>query len=92
MLSEGNVAKGVLSPERLAKLLMVEKIVIPLSLWKRSKMDGFSKTMFISWTDSTSPANTTYPAITTCSAVPMIHSEDGDDEPDLDHFGEFQIY
>ena len=49
MLFEGNVAKGVLSPERFSELLTAGKIEFPTVTRKeiedRSKADGFSKTI-----------------------------------------------
>jgi hypothetical protein len=49
MLFEGNVAKGVLSPERLSELLKLGKIEFPAvtvgEIEDRSKADGFSKTI-----------------------------------------------
>ena len=49
MLFEGNVAKGVLSPERFSELLTAEKIEFPTvtreEIEDRSKADGFSKTI-----------------------------------------------
>ena len=54
MLFEGNVAKGVLSPERFAALLMAEKIEFPTitveEIEDRSKADGFSKTIALGQT------------------------------------------
>ena len=48
-LFEGNVAKGVLSPERFANLLMAGEIEYPTvtveKIADRSKADGFSKTI-----------------------------------------------
>ena len=47
MLFEGNVAKGVLTPERFSDLLREEKIEFPTltveEIEDRSKSDGFSK-------------------------------------------------
>jgi hypothetical protein len=47
MLYEGNVAKGVLSPERFSELLTAGKIEFPTvtaeEIEDRSKADGFSK-------------------------------------------------
>ena len=49
MLFEGNVAKGVLSPERFSELLAAGKIVFPTvtveEIEDRSKADTFSKTI-----------------------------------------------
>ena len=49
MLFEGNVAKGVLSPESFSKLLTAGKIEFPTvaveEIEDRSKADGFSKTI-----------------------------------------------
>ena len=49
MLFDGNVAKGVLSPERLSELLKLGKIEFPTvtveEIEDRSKADGFSKTI-----------------------------------------------
>ena len=49
MLFEGNVAKGVLSPERFSELLTTGKIEFPTvtveEIEDRSKVDGFSKTI-----------------------------------------------
>ena len=54
MLFEGNVAKGVLSPERFAELLTAEKIEFPTltveEIEDRSKSDGFSKTIALGQT------------------------------------------
>ena len=54
MLYEGNVAKGVLSPERFSKLLGAEKIEFPTvtveEIEDRSKSDGFSKTIALGQT------------------------------------------
>ena len=53
-LFEGNVAKGVLSPEKFAQLLMAEKIEFPTvtveEIEDRSKADGFSKTIALGQT------------------------------------------
>ena len=47
MLFEGNIAKGVLFPERFSELLMTGKIDFPTitveEIEDRSKADGFSK-------------------------------------------------
>ena len=49
ILFEGNVAKGVLSPEKFSELLTAGKIEIPTvtaeEIEDRSKADGFSKTI-----------------------------------------------
>jgi hypothetical protein len=49
MLFEGNIAKGVLTPERFSKLLTAGKIEFPTvtveEIEDRSKADGFSKTI-----------------------------------------------
>ena len=54
MLYEGDVAKGVLSPERFSKLLTAEKIEFPTvtveEIEDRSKSDEFSKTIALSQT------------------------------------------
>ena len=54
MLFEGNVAKGVLSPERFSELLTAEKIEFPTvtveEIGDRSKSDGFSKTIALGQT------------------------------------------
>ena len=54
MLFEGNVAKGVLSPERFSELLAAGKIEFPTVTWEeiedRSKADGFSKTIALGQT------------------------------------------
>ena len=54
MLFEGNVEKGVLSPERFSKLLTAGKIEFPTVTAKeiedRSKADGFSKTIALGQT------------------------------------------
>ena len=54
MLFEGNVAKGVLSPERFSKLLKAGKIAFPTVTVKeiedRSKADGLSKTIALGQT------------------------------------------
>ena len=54
MLFEGNVAKGVLSPERFSELLRAEKIKFPTvtveEIEDRSKSDGFSKTIALGQT------------------------------------------
>ena len=54
MLFEGNVAKGVLSPERFSELLTAEKIEFPTvtveEIEDRSKSDGFSKTIALGQT------------------------------------------
>ena len=54
MLFEGNVAKGVLSPERFSELLTAEKIEFPTvtveEIEDRSKSDGFSKTIALAQT------------------------------------------
>ena len=54
MLFEGNVAKGVLSPERFSELLTEGKIEFPIITVKeiedRSKRDGFSKTIALGQT------------------------------------------
>ena len=52
--SEGNIAKGVLTPETFSELLTKEKIEFPKVTVKeiedRSKSDGFSKTIALSQT------------------------------------------
>ena len=54
MLFEGNVAKGVLSPERFSNLLTAGKIEFPTitveEIDDRSKADGFSKTIALGQT------------------------------------------
>ena len=54
MLFEGEVAKGVLSPERFSELLAAGKIEFPTVTAKeiedRSKADGFSKTIALGQT------------------------------------------
>ena len=54
MLFEGNVAKGVLSPERFSKLLTAGKIDFPTvaveEIEDRSKADGFGKTIAVGQT------------------------------------------
>ena len=54
MLFEGDVAKGVLSPERFSELLKEEKIEFPTvtveEIEDRSKADGFSKTIALGQT------------------------------------------
>ena len=54
MLFEGNVAKGVLSPERFSELLTAGKIEFPTiteeEIEDRSKGDGFSKTIALGQT------------------------------------------
>ena len=54
MLFEGNVAKGVLPPERFSELLTAEKIEFPTvtveEIEDRSKTDGFSKTIALGQT------------------------------------------
>ena len=54
MLFEGNVAKGVLSPERFSELLTAGKIEFPTvtveEIEDRSKADGFSKTIALGQT------------------------------------------
>ena len=54
MLFEGNVAKGVLSPERFSELLTTGKIEFPTvtleEIEDRSKADGFSKTIALGQT------------------------------------------
>ena len=54
MLFEGNVAKGVLSPERFSELLAAGKIEFPTvtleEIEDRSKADGFSKTIALGQT------------------------------------------
>ena len=54
MLYEGNVAKGVLSPERFSELLTTGKIEFPTitveEIEDRSKADGFSKTIALGQT------------------------------------------
>ena len=52
MLFDGNVAKGVLSPEKLSALLKLGVIEFPTvtleEIEDRSKVDGFSKTVALS--------------------------------------------
>ena len=54
MLFEGNIAKGVISPERFSKLLREEKIEFPTvtveEIEDRSKSDAFSKTISLGQT------------------------------------------
>ena len=54
MLYEGNVAKGVLSPERFSELFTAEKIEFPTitveEIEDRSKADAFSKTITLGQT------------------------------------------
>ena len=54
MLFEGNISKGVLSPERFSKLLAAGKIEFPNvtveEIEDRSKADGFSKTIALGQT------------------------------------------
>ena len=54
MLFEGNVPKGVLSPERFSELFMAGKIEFPTvtveEIEDRSKADGFSKTIALGQT------------------------------------------
>ena len=54
MLFEGDVAKGVLSPERFSELLSAGKIEFPTTtaeeIEDRSKSDGFSKTIALGQT------------------------------------------
>ena len=54
MLYEGNVAKGVLSPERFSELLIAGKIEFPTVTMEetedRSKADGFAKTIALGQT------------------------------------------
>jgi len=54
MLFEGNIAKGVLSPERFSELLAAGKIEFPSvtveEIEDRSKADGFSKTIALGQT------------------------------------------
>ena len=54
MLYEGNIAKGVLSSERISKLLSAGKIEFPTitveEIKDRSKADGFSKTIALGQT------------------------------------------
>ena len=54
MLFEGNVAKGVVSPERFSELLTAGKIEFPTltveEIEDRSKSDGFSKTIALGQT------------------------------------------
>ena len=54
MLFEGDVAKGVLSPERFSELLTAGKIAFPTvtaeEIEDRSKADGFSKTIALGQT------------------------------------------
>ena len=54
MLFEGNVAKGVLPPERFSELLTAGNIDFPIvtveEIEDRSKSDGFSKTIALGQT------------------------------------------
>ena len=54
MLFEGNIAKGVLTPERFSELLTAGKIEFPTvtaeEIEDRSKADGFSKTIALGQT------------------------------------------
>ena len=54
MLFEGDIAKGVLSPERFSELLTAGKIVFPTvtmeEIEDRSKSDGFSKVIALGQT------------------------------------------
>ena len=137
MLFEGNVPKGVLSPERFSELFMAGKIEFPTvtveEIEDRSKADGFSKTIALGqtlWFVAQCLARraqhldlTLFELLTLSLAVlnglmyflwwnkPLDvrcpihvylleksnqlseHNPASDpNEPDVDHFGEFQIY
>ena len=131
MLFEGNIEKGVLSPERFSELLTGEMIEFPTvtveEIENRSKADGFSKTITLGqtlWSVSQCFAReaqhldlTLVELLTLSLAVlngvmyflwwhksldvrcpvriyllDKPNKPDELDEPDTDHFSEFQVY